>query len=213
MFDQISAFGSSTIDLAARALTSQRWGLVLLGLALTACTNLDRHPLSGYSSDRKPVVETYRAPPTSKDDDRSRLSTKTRLKQLENGIRTKKEMDQYSRVLPYLKNENERIEFLELADFEVRQKWMNQKNFMDRSKLTQENMQELIDAQDIAVGMPQTLVKKAWGDPEHIEVSGNPQFRNERWRYSKYVSTPEGYKLERKSVYFEGGRVAGWEVE
>lgn len=186
---------------------------ILISFALISCANLDRHPRSGYNSNRGPVVETYRTPPSSKDDDQARLSTKTRLKQLENGIRTKKEMDQYSRVLPYLKSETERIEFLELADYEARQKWLNQKNFMDRPKQAQETMQELVDAQDIAVGMPQNLVKKAWGDPEHIEVSGNPQFRNERWRYSKYISTPEGYKLERKSVYFEGGRVAGWEIE
>lgn len=192
----------------------QRFILVLIACGVVgACTNLERHPESGYGANRKSTIETRRTSPNAKDDDFARLSTKTRLKQLENGIRTKKEMDQYSRVLPYLKSEGERIEFLELADYEARQKWMNQKNFMDRARQTQDNMQELIEAQDIAVGMPQTLVKRAWGDPEHIEVSGNPQFRNERWRYSKYVSTPEGYKLERKSVYFEGGRVAGWEVE
>lgn len=186
--------------------------LVSLGGLLFACTSFDRHPKSGYGPGRTAPVEVYRVPDV-RDADNQQLATRTRLKQLENGIRTKKEMDQYSRALPYLKNEKERIEFLEQPDFETRQKWMNQTGFLTRPKKVQDNMAELIEAQDIAVGMPQHLVRRAWGEPEHIEVSGNPQFRNERWRYSKYISTPEGYKLERKLVYFEGGKVSGWEVE
>lgn len=188
--------------------------LVCLSLCaglLFGCSTFERSPRSGYGPGHS-SVEVYRVP-DARDQDNEQLSTRTRLKQLENSIRTRKEMDQYSRALPYLKNEKERIAFLELPDFEARQAWMNKTGFLDRPKQVQEGMQELIEAQDIAVGMPQTLVRKAWGEPEHIEVSGNPQFRNERWRYSKYISTPEGYKLERKLVYFEGGKVSGWEIE
>ena len=38
------------------------------------------------------------------------------------------------------------------------------------------------------------------GDPDKIEVSGNPQFKNERWKYNNYISTKEGYKLEKTSL-------------
>lgn len=112
-----------------------------------------------------------------------------------------------------MKNEAERIRFLELADYEARQTWLKSEKFFERNKQTQEQLQPLVETQDIAIGMPQVLVKKSWGEPENVEVSGNPQFRNEKWRYTKYVSTPYGYKLERKLVYFEAGKVVGWETE
>lgn len=61
--------------------------------------------------------------------------------------------------------------------------------------------------------MPAEYVKKSWGEPVNIEVSGNPIYRNERWQYNKQVATPQGYKQEKRYVYFEGGRVVGWETE
>lgn len=74
-------------------------------------------------------------------------------------------------------------------------------------------MKSLIETQDIAVGMPQDYVKRSWGDPMSVEVSGNPIYKNERWKYQKFVSAPEGYRKETRYVYFEGGRVVGWETE
>ena len=73
--------------------------------------------------------------------------------------------------------------------------------------------EEVVDSQDIALGMPTEYVKKSWGEPNNVEVSGNPIYRNERWQYNKQVSTPQGYKQEKRFVYFEGGRVVGWETE
>lgn len=136
-----------------------------------------------------------------------------RLKSLENRIVSSKELEQYSKALPYMKAEDERIKFLELGGFEERQEWLRSQDFPSRPTETQAEMKDLVDTQDIALGMPQTLVKRSWGEPESIEVSGNPQFRNERWRYNTYVSTPDGYRTEKKIVYFEAGKVTGWEVE
>jgi hypothetical protein len=185
-----------------------------LGLALLmGCTHFERSPESGYSPQSMSKMQTYRTKPTIKDPEWGSLQSKTRIKQLENTLRTKKELDQYSKVLPLFKDDQERAEFLELSGFETRSRWLNKKDVPGRAQAQLENMRELIEAQDISVGMAQTAVKKSWGTPENIEVSGNPQFRNERWRYSKYVSTPEGYKLERKVVYFEAGKVVGWEIE
>lgn len=184
-----------------------------LGLASGGCSNFERSRESGYSPNERARIHTYRQKPEVKDPAWLALQNKTRLRQLESSVRTKKELDQYSRVLPLLRSEDERIRFLELADYEARQAWINNNNIISRNRIMQEEMHELIEAQDIAAGMSQTLVKKSWGDPEHVEVSGNPQFRNEKWRYSKYISTPEGYKLERKVVYFEAGKVVGWELE
>lgn len=191
-----------------------KWVIGTLVLTMgIGCTHFERSSESGYSPNQSPKTQVYRSKPTVKDQNWGGLQAKTRIKQLENSLRTQRELDQYSKVLPLLKTDEERLEFLELGSFEKRSRWMNDNQVPGRANILQEEMRELVEAQDISLGMPQNLVKKSWGEPENIEASGNPKFRNERWRYSKYVSTPEGYKLERKAVYFESGKVVGWEVE
>lgn len=192
------------------------FGYLLLNLL--ACSTLDRSASSGYSgrgssssnSQKKYSIshgaDSFRAPDAP-------MSQKTRLKQLENSLSSKKETEQYSKALANFKDDAERIDFLSLPGFEARQKWLRENDFNSRSSRVIGEMQELVMAQDIAIGMPQALVKQSWGDPDAVEVSGNPQFKNERWRYNKFISTPDGFKPEKKLVYFEGGKVVGWEVE
>jgi hypothetical protein len=189
-------------------------------MVFCACVNLQRSNQSGYAQTsthstasgwQKTSVSTddkYVAPDVQPPSDK-----KIRLKQLENRISGQREREQYSKALPWFKNDDEKIEFLEVGTYENRQKWLTDHDFTGRAQRTTAQMQELADAQDIALGMPQTLVKKAWGEPTQVDVSGSPEFKNERWRYSKLISTPDGYKPEKKTVYFEGGRVVGWEVE
>ena len=200
--------------------------LVLL-FSMAGCALFDRHNESGYSEkDGKKTVTSDSGTSSKVTDSQSNSSANrfrgqkssnpslsTKLKSLENSISSKKELEQYSKVLPFMKSDKERVEFLEMKTFEDRQRWLQDKNFPSRSTEAHEEMRDLIDSQDIALGMPQNLVKKSWGEPDGVEVSGNPQFRNERWRYQRYVSTPDGYKIEKKIVYFEGGKVVGWEVE
>ena len=54
-------------------------------------------------------------------------------------------------------------------------------------------------------------MKKSWGLPDSVEVAGNPIYGNERWRYKRYTPSPEGYRLQSRIIYFESGKVAGWE--
>lgn len=186
--------------------------LIFLTCAVvSACGVFERHPDSGYS--RASAPQMIKRSQVTRAAGPQNIETKARLKQLENSIATKKELEQYSRVLPYLKDEDERIAFLSLPNFEEKQKFLRDQNLDNRTVKAHEDYRELIEAQDIGLGMTQNLVRKSWGEPDNIDVSGNPQFRNERWRYNKYVSTPDGYKPEKKIVYFEGGRVVGWEVE
>jgi hypothetical protein len=182
----------------------------LCGFSIS-CSMLNRSSESGYgeSNRRTHTVRSSVAQPVSE----ANLPTKTRLKQLENSIDTRKELDQYSKALPYFRNDIERIDFLSLPGFEARQKWLNENAFSTRSNSVLAEMSPLVEAQDIAVGMPQNLVRRSWGDPETVEVSGNPQLKNERWRYNKYVPTGDGFKPEKKSVYFEGGKVVAWEID
>ncbi len=180
---------------------------------------LTRHTDSGYAS-AKPSGKVIRSDrqkmsPDSYSPNKSAAfrNDRQKLQSMENSLTTRKEVDQYSKMLPWFKDDQERIDFLSQGGFEEKQEWLNEQNFLARPQQITGEMKELVEAQDITLGMPQALVKKSWGDPDVVEVSGNPQFRNERWRYNKYVSTSDGYKSEKKVVYFEGGKVVGWELE
>lgn len=176
-----------------------------LAFLIFGCTTLERSSSSGYSLGQHAKSEV-KTPKKTSDNQRLYLS------QLENSIPTKEEIAQYSKMLPYFQGDSEKIEYLSLPNFEEKQKWARDHHLSDRANQTKSDYQDSLEAQDIALGMPIDLVKQSWGEPELVEVSGNPQFRNERWHYHKMISTPSGYKSEKRVVYFEGGKVAGWEV-
>lgn len=67
---------------------------------------------------------------------------------------------------------------------------------------------EEVVARDIALGMNRFEVARLWGDPREVEPSGNPEYGNERWIYWNGLS----YLSSEKVVYFENGRVVGWNV-
>jgi len=69
----------------------------------------------------------------------------------------------------------------------------------------------LVDQNDITPGMTKQAVKDAWGEPEAIDVAGNPIYGNERWQYREQITSSEGYQTETRMVYFESGLVVGWE--
>lgn len=140
------------------------------------------------------------------------IVNRRRLRELERTLDSQKERLQYSKVLPWLNSDQEKIDLLSIPSVEGRQVWINKNKIWARAK-NLKDFDEALDSQDIAIGMPSDYVKKSWGEPDDVEVSGNPIYRNERWQYSKQVATPQGYRQERRYVYFEGGRVVGWETE
>lgn len=146
------------------------------------------------------------------DSEKKMISDRQHLRELERSLNSNNERVQYSKVLPWLKNDQEKIEMLSIPTIEGRQVWINKNKIWGRAKSLAE-FDEVVEAQDIAMGMPTEYVKKSWGEPDHVEVSGNPIYRNERWQYNRQIPTPQGYKLEKRLVYFEGGRVVGWETE
>lgn len=149
---------------------------------------------------------------TLKDSEIKQITDRKKLRRLERALDSQKERLQYSKVLPWLKGDTEKIEMLSIPTVEGRQVWINKNKIWSRAKSLEE-FDEIVESQDIAIGMPTEYVKKSWGEPDSIEASGNPVYRNERWQYNKQVATPQGYKQERRLVYFEGGRVVGWETE
>ncbi|HEX7676431.1 MAG TPA: hypothetical protein VF412_19805 [Bdellovibrio sp.] len=203
---------------------------VLPFLFLGACTSFQRSANSGYgssgihytndhndgasdSSTRQTAYEMGKDPNALSESDLEDIRSRQKVRELERTLSSRKEKEQYSKVLPWLKNDEEKLSFLSVPTLEGRQQWMNSHHIWDRSQAPQAEMKDLIETQDIAVGMPQDYVKRSWGEPMSIEVSGNPLYKNERWKYQRFSSTPEGYRKETRYVYFEGGRVVGWETE
>lgn len=143
---------------------------------------------------------------------RESVLNRRKVRELERTLDSAKERQHYSKILPLIETDNEKIEYLTIDSIEGRQAWVNRNKIWSRQKSNPEFL-ELVEAQDIAVGMSADLVRKSWGEPESVEVSGNEVYKNERWRYTRDVPTPNGYKRERRFVFFEGGRVVGWETE
>ena len=64
---------------------------------------------------------------------------------------------------------------------------------------------------ELTLGMEQSDVLSIWGQPRDVEIAGDPQAGNQRWIYFSGLS--EQWKISaRRVVYFEAGRVAGWEA-
>lgn len=202
------------------------------------CANLHRSPGSGYAdggrtSDKIKYVDNRVSSGPMYDaeykktayelgfnpeiglnyDEHEAVQNRVKRRQLEKRLSSKKEKEQYSKALPWFKDDAEINQFLNIPTLEGRQAWILRNNIWDRSKTPDSEMKALLESQDIAVGMPMELVKKSWGEPLAIDISGNPIYRNQRWKYQRQVSAPDGFKKETRLVYFEGGRVVGWETE
>ena len=74
-----------------------------------------------------------------------------------------------------------------------------------------ERLDLAIETRDIIMGMEPGQVVQAWGQPRDVEYAGSPGTGNERWFY--YSGLSQRYQLDRiRVVYFESGKVAGWET-
>lgn len=206
------------------------FAVALLALSGFGCAQFQRSSGSGYGGNlkytedaprndgydrttRQTAYELGKDPASLSPDDLDEIRMRQKVRELERTLSSKKEREQYSKVLPWLKNDEEKVSFLSIPSIEGRQQWINKHSIWGRSQAPKEEMKELIDTQDIAVGMPQEYVRRSWGEPLSVEVSGNPMYKNERWKYQRHVSTSQGYRQETRFVYFEGGRVVGWETE
>lgn len=174
---------------------------LLLSLSLfTSCEHFEkrRQQENGESTQGKVPRETY---------------NKSKIRDLEKRLNTKQEKQMYSKLLPWFLDDEERITFLSQVNFENKQEWIQTSGILSRQNQLGQKYKKVIDNQDIAIGMPNDLVKKSWGEPIQVETSGNPLYKNEKWKYIRNVSSSEGFKQERRMVYFENGKVVGWETE
>jgi len=205
--------------------------IVLFLTGLTACAHLDRSSRSGYMSESEESMaapaDLYRQKAMNVENEareelgllgrplgdieRRAVEGRIKLKRMEARIATKREKKQYFEFRGALKSDRERIQFLSLPTFEARSRFAQARGFGLQDDTYSEDVAKTIEGNDIALGMSQKGVTESWGDPDIVETAGNALYGFERWKYNRYVSGDDGYKKELRIVYFEGGRVVGWE--
>ncbi|MCB0412253.1 MAG: hypothetical protein KDD22_06985 [Bdellovibrionales bacterium] len=205
----------------------------LITPGLSSCSLLQRDPRSGYSNvgdytqpgyeqllvERAQhktdlVYEELGWSPTKAltPEEAKTLEHRLRLKRLESTLATNREKRQYYQYKGGMVNDEERIYFLQLPTFEARERWAANRSLQTDNNGYSEIMAQIIEKNDIALGMTQKAVIESWGDPDAVEVAGNAVYGNERWRYSKYVPSNEGYQKVDRFLYFEAGRLIGWQT-
>lgn len=175
--------------------------LLLISMLSLSCAQIERRQQIQSANEEEP---NGTASPTY---------YKSKVRELEKSLVTRQDKALYSKLLPWFSTEEEKLSFLRNTDYEEKQKWVIRTKILNRPTELTNRYKPLIDSQDIAIGMPNELVRKSWGDPVNVESSGNALFKNEKWRYARTISSSDGFKQEKRVVYFEGGRVIGWETE
>ncbi len=200
------------------------FSLVLAVTGSTGCVSLERSVKSGYAhtfDDNSYVGPGRRAREVSSVRQElyseglwangDSVSLRLALKRAEQELVARKEREQYFVNKPYMRNDRERLEFLSLPTYEDRERWLQERGIGPDSDNFPPYVKALIEVNDIAIGFTKKAVRASWGEPELIEVAGNPIYGNERWHYSDYSSSPDGYRSLKRIVYFESGVVVGWE--
>lgn len=205
--------------------------LISIIVLFTSCTHISRSPESGYSANlgnsssnssfllgtRDLQSQKILAELGMSNDDlmttegQLKFQQAIAIKNLESQLLDEREKRQYFQNIPWFKDTQEQLEFLKQNGYYARQTWLRKKGVGKRPIEIDKNTEELIAAKDIALGMPLDLVRKSWGAPDYVEVAGNAMYGNQRWRYKRYTPSSDGYHLQSRIIYFESGKVAGWE--
>ncbi len=204
-------------------------GLSLILIFTAGCANLERSNQSGYRGqtytktkdtnsaekiqEQQYVVQLGLDPQNQGKDLQSLAQTRVLLRQRERSLNNAREKAQYYKYGSLLKDDQERLDFLELGNYEAKQAYLRSMNVGARNQTPPPSIQKAIDNQDITLDMTQEWVRQSWGDPVKVDIAGDPAFKNERWRYIYQQATPDGFRQEKRTVYFEGGRVVGWDAE
>ena len=132
-------------------------------------------------------------------DNESRRFLTQELRKLE-GQQSDNALEQYEKNKHHFKTTSEKIYFLKLSQFE-RKDYLASRGFI-KEETSPRQIFAMRDSK-VASGMSKSQVMENWGEPNRVEVAGNPSYENERWLYSVNGAT--------KYIYFESGVVRGWE--
>lgn len=64
---------------------------------------------------------------------------------------------------------------------------------------------------ELTLGMSMRRVRNLWGEPQDVATAGDTLAGNQRWTYYEGLSSRWAIRSAR-IVYFEHGRVSGWET-
>lgn len=207
--------------------------IIVLTTGLMACSTLTRSWNSGYTSyddegnynatkeyynqKNRTLINNTKAElgiPSTRpltQNEKQMVHHRVLLKQHEELLETPEEKRQYFEIKPYFKTDRDRILFLRQPTLDARKNWALNNNVFEHENNFSSDEMEAIESNDIITGMTKNAVKLSWGEPDSVEVAGDPMYSNEKWNYKKYVSSPDGYQQETRVIIFEAGRVAGWE--
>ncbi len=180
---------------------------------LAGCSLIQRSDEGGFTSNNWDDVGTQGYGATTRtlsQKEKGELEGNVEIRRLETGLRSDEEFDQYNKYKTNM-SPKERSEFLKIRDTSARRRYVQAKDIREDRARFSRNIASVVEDGDVSLGMPKDAVRDSWGDPELVEVAGNPALGNERWTYTRYLSSTEGYQREERVIYFEGGAVIGWE--
>ena len=188
----------------------------LFGCAFGQTTSTPEDEVAAYSAQKNGSAEAlddlgWSPSHRLSDDEQNVLNKRIELRNKEASMTDMRERDQYFKFKPYLDNDDERINFLNLPSVEARDRYAMEKGIYYNANKFAPPVRDAVSRSDIILGMNKDAVVESWGEPAAVEIAGQPTFENERWRYIDYVETPEGYQKEERIVIFENGKVAGWQ--
>ncbi len=82
---------------------------------------------------------------------------------------------------------------------------------MAAQQLEAERIRAAVRYSDLVVGMGMDQVRAVWGEPREVQTAGDARMGNQRWVYFNGLSSPWSLSSAR-IVYFEEGRVVGWDT-
>ena len=154
-----------------------------------------------WMSDRERKMRTPQNP-YDRENDRYNNSLKEELRSLE-ASQSENSAALYEKYKAKLPNVSERIYFLKLSRAE-RMEYLAARGLIDTAPIDSFAYGAMRHpASTVAMGMSKDEVLMSFGKPARVEIAGNPSFENERWLYTQNGSM--------KYIYFESGRVGGWE--
>ena len=204
----------------------QRMAVLLAMLSLNACALMQRSPNSGYAF--RGDEDAFATQSVQKDRDRE-LSAKAQMElggrpdsrslekrqyllKAESRLDGRQERERYFEAKPYLKSDDERLQYLNLESSLARERFLAARKIGGEKVDHPPDVEAVIGQNDIMLGMTRAAVRDSWGPPDEVEVAGQTMYGNERWLYKEQVTSSEGYATERRVVIFESGRVVGWET-
>ncbi len=95
-----------------------------------------------------------------------------------------------------------------IAELETRER----EAFEAAEELRRIRVRHGLQERDLVLGMQMSDVRNVWGEPRDVQMAGDPRYGNQRWIYFEGLSSPWSTSRAR-IVYFENGRVVGWETQ